>query len=342
MMYNLRMMSFLIRTISKYRNYATGNKPPKTSLCNNGNKVMLLSAIESIYNNEWRERGVLPFRMERLQTELLVKDNFQFGPIDYYQYRKSEIPSFLYSMLITQASLGYLWLNEWVHDGDEMIGVYQCREPTDLFLMTALSKVLISRIGSTNLAPITTNVQSLNDVKCMHYAFLNRQLNVKKLVLIDLSPCMNQALNSRILRSFDTVTCKGVVFHLLKQILFLSIYDAITKKIIPLNKIPPIGEITNVIFHLFYQCNFDTVIEKKYPGITYSRWGHEVIIALKKNDSFSIEDETVISLLDEIDLDGEFEFLSYDDFGCLPVCNGEKAILLHEDGKVSVWRYEDL
>lgn len=62
------------------------------------------------------------------------------------------------------------------------------------------------------------------------------------------------------------------------------------------------------------------MIEKKYPGITYTRWGHEVIIAIKKNDSFTIEADTVISLLDEIDLDGEFEFLSYEDYGCLPVC----------------------
>jgi hypothetical protein len=84
------------------------------------------------------------------------------------------------------------------------------------------------------------------------------------------------------------------------------------------------------------------VIEKKYPGITYTRWGHEVIIAIKKNDSFTIEADTVISLLDEIDLDGEFEFLSYEDYGCLPVCNGEKALILDEDACVSVWRYEDI
>jgi hypothetical protein len=318
--------------------YSTDNKPPKTSLCNNEIKVMLLSAIESIYNNEWRERGVPPFRMKRLQTELLLKDNVQLGHIDYYRFRKSEIPSFLYSMLITQASLGYLW----VHDGDDMIGVYQCREPTDLFLMTALSKVLIHRNWSENLAPITTNVQSLNDVKCMHYAFLNRQQNVEKLLLIDLTPCMKQVRNSRILRCFDNKTSKGVVFNLVKQIINLEIYSMNSNKLIPFNRIPPIGEITNVILHLFYQKVFDKVIEEKYPGITYSRWGHEVIIAIKKNDSFHFEDETVISLLDEIDLDGEFEFLSSEDYGCLPVCKGEKAILLHEDGCVSVWRYEDL
>lgn len=324
------------------RQFSTGKNTPLSFSCNDGNKLMLLSAIDSIYNDEWRKRGVLPFRKKRLQTELFVTDNFPLSPIDYFQYKKSEIPSFLYDMLRTQASLGYLWLKEWVLDGDEMIGVYQCREPTDLFLMTALSRVLIRIWGSQNIAPITTNVETLNDVKCIHYGFLNRQQNVDKLVLIDLSPCMNQARNSRLLKSFHTETSKGVVFNLLKQILFLPIYDLNAKKMIPINLIPPIGEITNVILHIFYQGMFDLVIEEKYPGITYTRWGHEVIIALKKNDSFTFDDDTVISLLDEINLDGEFEFLSKEDYDCMPACNGEKAILLDEDGCVSVWRYEDL
>lgn len=170
---------------------------------------------------------------------------------------------------------------------------------------------------------------------------MNRQQNVVQLIMIDLTPCMKQARNSRILKCFDNETSKGVVLNLVKQILYLSIYDMKSKKFIPFNLIPPIGEITNVILHLFYQKVFDKVIEEKYPGITYTRWGHEVIIAIKKNDSFTFEDETVISLLDEIDLDGDLACLSSEDYGCLPACHGEKAILLHEDGCVSVWRYED-
>jgi hypothetical protein len=253
MMNTDRMMCFLIRTIPKYRKFSTGKKQLLSTLCYDANKIMLLSTIESIYNHEWRVRGVLPFRVERLQEELFLKDNFQLGGIEYYQYRKSEIPSFHYNMLFRQASLGYLWMNEWDQDGDPMIGVYQCREPTDLFLMTALSRVLIRRFGSRNIAPITTNVQTLNDVKCMHYAFWNRQQNVEKLIMIDLTPCMKQVRISRIFKYFDNAMRKGVVFNLLKQILYLSIYDIKSNQIIPFNQIPPIGEITNVIFHLFYQ-----------------------------------------------------------------------------------------
>ena len=98
-----------------------------------------------------------------------------------------------------------------------------------------------------------------------------------------------------------------------------------------------------MILHLFYQKVFDKVTEEKYPGITYTRWGHEVIIAIEKNDSFTFEDETVISLLDKIDLDGDLAcLLSSEDYGCLLACHGEKAILLHKDGCASVWRYKDL
>ena len=96
-------------------------------------------------------------------------------------------------------------------------------------------------------------------------------------------------------------------------------------------------------FYIFSIKKYLIKWQEKYPGITYTRWGHEVIIAIKKNDSFTFEDETVISLLDEIDLDGDLAcLLSSEDYGCLPACHGEKAILLHKDGCASVWRYKDL
>lgn len=343
MMYTHTIMGIVIRTTTIYRLFSTSKTPPLKTSCNDDNKLKLLSAIESIYNDEWRVRGVLPFRKEGLQRQLLLKDNFLLGPIDYYHYKKSDIPDFFYEMLFTEASLGNLWFQEWVDaDGIKMIGVYKCREPTDLFLMCALSRVLLRRKSEGYIAPITTNVLTLNDLKCQHYAFLNRQQNVEKLIMIDLTPCMKQARNSRILKNFQNENSKGVVLNLVKQILYLSIYDMINKKFIPIDFIPPIGEITNVILHDFYHEEFDKVIEEKYPGITYSRWGHEVIIAIKKNDSFTLVEETLISLLDEIDLDGDFACISLADYGCLPASNGEKAILLHEDGCVSVWRYEDL
>jgi hypothetical protein len=31
-----------------------------------------------------------------------------------------------------EASQGYLWFNEWVDDGVEMIGIYKCRNPVGL------------------------------------------------------------------------------------------------------------------------------------------------------------------------------------------------------------------
>jgi hypothetical protein len=99
---------------------------------------------------------------------------------------------------------------------------------------------------------------------------MNRQQNVVKLIMIDLTPCMKQARNSRILKCFHNETSKGVVLNLVKQILYLSIYDMKSKKFIPFNLIPPIGEITNVILHLFYQKVFDKVIEEKYPSCSYA------------------------------------------------------------------------
>lgn len=325
------------------RLFSIYKKSPLITSCNDSNKVELLSAIDSIYNEEWRVRGVLPSRKENLQKELLVKDNILFGPIDYYQFQKSEINDLFYSMLDMESRNGYLWKNEWVDDDVNMIGVYTCRNPTDLFLMKALERVILREICYSYLAPITTNVSTLNDLKYKHYDFLNRQLNVVQLIMIDLTPCMERLMNSRILKCFVTSKCKGVVFNLVKQIIYRSIYDMKSQKWISTNKrIPPIGEITNVILHHFYQNVFDKVFEEKFPEITYSRWGHEVVIAIKKNESFTFDNDTITSLLEEIDLDADFSSIFSKYGGNLPACHGEKAILLLEDGCVSVWRYEDL
>lgn len=139
------------------------------------NRVKLISAIDSIYTEEWKVRGVLPFSMEYLQWEMMVKENYMFEGIDYSQYKKSDITYMHYEMLLMEESLGYLWLIEWDSDGVEMIGIYKCRKAEDLLLLMALSKVILSTMIVSEGHP---NISRLNELKDKHYAFLNRQQNV--------------------------------------------------------------------------------------------------------------------------------------------------------------------
>lgn len=85
---------------------------------------------------------------------------------------------------------------------------------------------------------------------------------------------------SRILAKLDRFQKDGILFNLVKSMIFIHIYDSKTDKDIPFNEIPLIGEITKVIMHHIYHILFDLRLEDKYPGITYTRLGPEVFIVI--------------------------------------------------------------
>lgn len=167
------------------------------------NRIKLISAIDSIYNEEeWKVRAVQPFRKEYLQKEMMVKDNYMFQAIAYSQYKRSDITPMYYDMLLMEESQGYLWLIEWDFNGVEMISIYKCRESTDLLLLMALSKVLLSIIIVYEGLP---NISRLNELKNKHYSFLNQQQNVDNLVKIDLTSSMYKIQKAS--RSFFKTVC---------------------------------------------------------------------------------------------------------------------------------------
>lgn len=306
------------------------------SSANSSDCVLLAEAIDSIYNDDWRVRGVLPFRKDRLLEQIITRGSYSFSPIDRFLLKKSD---FLDELVWMEESRGFI-STECVMDHDSWIHVYKCRHSTDSLLMLALSKVLLNTVIGHEAPP---NLTKLRDLMASHYDFIDNQHRVAKLVKIDLSPCMKTTTKSRILACFmNDSRIKGLPFNLLKQVVDLPIYDIQKNQFIPFNGMTPIGEITNVIFHLFYKNVFDNRIEEKYPGITYTRCAHEVLIAIKEYDEFTFDEDSAYNLLDEIDLDGDFDSICLNQYEGLPTCNEEKVIYLLDDGRVDVWRAEDV
>jgi hypothetical protein len=303
---------------------------------------MLTSAIDSIYNKEeWLGRGVLPFRKDDLLRQLHTNDYYTFEPLDYYQYKRSEFPEFVHQMLVMEADKGFLWLNEWVQDGEEMIGVYKCGSGEDLLLLRGLSRVILN---SLIVYDTSRNLSRLTDLMAPHYDLLNRQRNVVQLVNVDLGDCMGYIRISDLLSKIDYFTSKGVLYDLIKRFLTIAIFDRKSNKLLNLGGIPPMGEITDVILHHFYGMVFDTALERAFPGITFTRWGHEVFILIKESDTFTFDIDDLKNILRHNGLlDGsDISYMNRGDMGCLPTSNEEKAVFLYEDGEVAVWNFEDI
>jgi len=301
----------------------------------NWEKQKLVLEVRSIYNDSWRVRGVLPFMIDNFINQLNLTDDYRFGPIVYYQINIKEIPPLIYDVIRMEASKGYLWLDERNLDTHSLIGVYKCRNPMDLLVLKGLSNVML-----TTVIKAQPNIYKFRDLKAQHYAFLNRQENVVKVVSIDLSDSMNYIPTSRILTSQKFTNQYGVYFNLVKRVIDLPIYDFQNDGFIPSTGITPIGEITHVILHNFYQNTVDSLLESRYPGITYSRYGHELFIVFKQTDEFTIDDCDIDNILDVLNLYSVDIKWSSDEL--LLADNNDKALMLYEDGGLEVWNSEDI
>lgn len=68
-----------------------------------------------------------------------------------------------------------------------------------------------------------------------------------------------------------------------------------------------------------------------------------MFIVIKESDSFEIKESDIINLLEELDIkEYDIEWLYRGSNYILPACNEEKGVMLHEDGDLEVWKYEDL
>lgn len=299
----------------------------------NQNSVLLTSAINTIYNQDWNARGVLPFKKNEL-LELVVRDKYVLSPLQYFVLKKSDIPDFIYEILIMESKRGYLWFENSVDD--KWIHLFKPQNSTDLLLLMALSKVLLTLIDSN------PNVYKLEDNKSYHYNYLNRMRNVCRVYKIDLSQSIKCIDKFDVMDNIKFIGLNGVVLNLISDFVRLPICDAYVNKRIPSHGIPPIGEISNVIFDIFLISRFDREFIHRYPGVSYTRLGYEVFIATKSNDEFD-EEEAEYFIEDVVRLHGDIDYIDNDENDYLVGGSyEEKVIFLEESGRVSVWNSEDV
>lgn len=67
--------------------------------------ILLTSAIDSLYNQEWVKRGLIPYRKDYL-IDSVIRDNFRFEHIQYYMVHTTTILDHLYELLKIEESRG--------------------------------------------------------------------------------------------------------------------------------------------------------------------------------------------------------------------------------------------
>jgi midasin (ATPase involved in ribosome maturation) len=69
---------------------------------------MIANAIEQIYNENWQNRGVLPYDKDQL-VKLIVKGEFRLlDQVNFTELKTSDVPEFLLKRVVDDTRSGYI------------------------------------------------------------------------------------------------------------------------------------------------------------------------------------------------------------------------------------------
>lgn len=175
----------------------------------------------------------------------------------------------------------------------------------------------------------------VNQVSSFYYS-LQQMGKVDRLYKIDLIESLRLIPISLVLDKIKHFVGDGSVYKLISSFLSLPINDGDGKnrKEILTCGIPPVGEITRVLFNIVLMEMFDQEFAKRFPGIAFNRFVHEVIITTRGNDQVIFNEKVGYTLLKKLSLVGKIDSIGPGDD---PLTCYNKFIHLDNESKVHVF-----
>ena len=310
-------------------------------------KLKLIQEIQKIYksdNEVWTEKGVLPAHIKAMITH--INEGYSaFHPILVYKPFQlgQDIGVNDVDAMRRHDKLGYCCLSRKVfdHDDDPYTSVCVPSLPVDSLLFKALANILMREfLWRRNNLPPLCELTHYNEILDYHESFWNDQKDIDRIICVDLSPSIKHVSTERF---WSTLTCLhnlGVITNILHKFVYLPICNASTNLPIPSsNCIPLIGELSDVLLHLFLQYQFDSVVLDRYEGVLYTRWNTNVLLASRSHDSYLIEKDEIRNILNHVNLSSRNMSVLERDVGCsLPFDEEMRELILSEDGYARVMK----
>lgn len=204
-------------------------------------------------------------------------------------------------------------------------------EKEDVLVLMGLSLMLF-RLSHGSLPKDGYRLE--NQVDSFYYG-LQQMGKVDRLYKLDLMASLRIIPISLILDKVKPFVGDGSVYKLISSLLFLPIIDddGMNRSDISNGGIPPVGEITRVLFNIVLMDIFDREFPKRFPGIAFSRFINEVFISTRGNDDVIFDDKAGYALLEELSLAGQIVSIGPGDD---PLLCYRKIIFLDSDSKVHV------
>uniref|UniRef100_A0A5C7GQC4 Reverse transcriptase domain-containing protein n=1 Tax=Acer yangbiense TaxID=1000413 RepID=A0A5C7GQC4_9ROSI len=168
-----------------------------------------------------------------------------------------------------------------------------------------------------------------NQVDQFYYS-LQQMGKVDRLYRLDLMDSLRIIPISLILEKVKPFFGEGsVCYNLISSFLYHPIIDDDGNHI-SFGAIPPVGEITRVLFNIVLMDIFDREFAKRFPGIAFSRFISDVYISTRVNDSVIFDDKAGYALLEELSLAGKIVSIGPGDD---PLPCYSKIVYLDNDSK---------
>ena len=201
----------------------------------------------------------------------------------------------------------------------------------DVLVLRGLSRMLL-RLSQGNLLKDCDRLEILAE---SFFDSLQEMEKVDRLYRLDLIASLRFIPSSLILDKVKPLVGDGIVYKLISSLLSLPIIDEDGNHRSDISfGMPPVGEITKVLFNIVIKDLFDRSFSIRFPGLAFSRFMHEVFIFTSGNDEVFFNEKAVYGLLEELSLLGNIVSIGRGD-DPLP-CYYTKIIYLDSYGKVHV------
>lgn len=289
--------------------------------------VQLSADIDLIYKDltDNTQFSISRYRLSVIQQKI-VSGLYVLSPLQVKYIKKADLIRFLTDTLpdCPDIMLGS------GSDSDIICVVMPKKE--DVLVLMGLSLMLF-RLSYGCLPKDGYRLENLDD---SFYYGLQQMGKVDRLYKLDLMASLRIIPISLILDKVKPFVGDGSVYKLISSLLYLPIIDDDGKNRsydISNGGIPPVGEITRVLFNKVLMDIFDREFPKRFPGIAFYRFLNEVFISTKKNDEVIFDDKAGYALLEELSLAGKIVSIGPGD---APLLCYRKIVFLDSNSKVHV------
>ncbi|KAF3452227.1 hypothetical protein FNV43_RR08325 [Rhamnella rubrinervis] len=265
------------------------------------------------------------FRLAVIQQEIL-SGLYDLSPLQIREIKMNDLAQFLLDTLPACPDLAIM--NSL--DREMVIAVMPDKE--DVLVLMGLS-VMLLRLSHGSLPKSGYRIE--NPLSSFYYS-LQQMGKVDRLYKIDLMESLRYLPISLVLDKIKHFVGDGSVYKLISSFLSLPINDndGKNRKEIITCGIPPVGEITRVLFNIVLMEIFDQEFTKGFPGVAFKRFVHEVYITTRGNDKVIFNEKVGYTLLKKLGLVGKIDSIGPGDDPLL--CYYQNLIFLDNECNVRV------